>query len=125
MTAVTLTQLSISMEDGKVSRWIVTDGAQPRGDNNGAFAVPVDGSERGQLRQFMSAPLGAEVCGCEFTPDGTTLFLSVQHPGEEDAEGKPGSFANPPTRWPDFADGMPPRPSIVVIPKDHGAPIGR
>lgn len=97
--------------------WIVTDGAQPRGDNNGAFAVPVDGAERGQLRQFMSAPLGAEVCGCEFTPDGTTLFLSVQHPGDG------GTLARPVSDWPD-GGGRVPRPSVIAIRREDGGRVG-
>ena len=97
--------------------WIVTDGAQPRGDNNGAFVVPVAGAERGLLRQFMSAPRGAEVCGCEFTPDGSTLFLSVQHPGEG------GSVESPVSDWPDRG-GRPPRPSVVAIRRQDGGAVG-
>jgi hypothetical protein len=79
--------------------------------------VPVDGPERGQLRQFMSAPLGAEVCGCEFTPDGTTLFLSVQHPGEG------GTLARPVSDWPD-GGGRVPRPSVIAIRRDDGGRVG-
>jgi secreted PhoX family phosphatase len=97
--------------------WIVTDGAQPRGDNNGAFVVPVEGPARGQLRQFMTAPMGAEVCGCEFTPDGETLFLSVQHPGEG------GTLARPVSDWPD-GGGRPPRPSVIAVRKRGGGSIG-
>jgi hypothetical protein len=97
--------------------WIVTDGTQPRGDNNGAFAVPIDGSGRGLLRQFMSAPRGAEVCGCEFTPDGETLFLSIQHPGEG------GTLESPVSDWPD-GRSAPPRPSLVAIRKRGGGRVG-
>ena len=97
--------------------WIVTDGAQPRGDNNGAFAVPIDGAGRGLLRQFMSAPRGAEVCGCEFTPDGETLFLSIQHPGEG------GTLESPVSDWPD-GRSAPPRPSVVAIRKRRGGRVG-
>jgi secreted PhoX family phosphatase len=98
--------------------WIVTDGHQPRGSNNGTFAVPVRGPERGLLRQFMSAPVGAEVCGCEFTPDGETLFLSIQHPGEG------GTLRTPRSDWPD-GGGAPPRPSVIAIRRDGGGPVGR
>ena len=62
--------------------WIVTDGTQPRGTNDGCWVCPTDGPQRGRLQQFMSGPVGAEICGCQFTPDCETLFLSIQHPGE-------------------------------------------
>jgi len=83
-----------------------------------------DGELRGTSKLFFRVPVGAELCGPAFTPDGKTLFLAIQHPAEEDAEGNAGSFENPPTRWPDFADGMPARPSVVVITKEDGGPIG-
>ncbi len=97
--------------------WMVTDGDQPRAHNNGAFVVPVTGAERGYVRQFMSGPKGAEVAGCEFTPDGETLFLSVQHPGEG------GTLARPQSHWPDGGD-LPPRASVVAIRRQGGGRIG-
>lgn len=103
--------------DGVGNLWIVTDGKQPHGHNNGAFAVPVAGPERGYLRQFMSGPVGAEICGCAFTPDGETLFLSIQHPGEG------GTVRNPVSHWPD-GNGLPPRPSVVAIRKRGGGRVG-
>ncbi|MEE8529133.1 MAG: PhoX family phosphatase [Gammaproteobacteria bacterium] len=95
--------------------WIVTDGVQPRGTNNGAFVCPCAGPTRGYLRQFMSAPKDAEVCGCEFTPEGDTLFLSVQHPGDE------GSVTSPNSDWPD-GHGNLPRPSVIAITRKKGNP---
>jgi secreted PhoX family phosphatase len=46
----------------------------------------------------------------------------VQHPGEAD-EGQSATFENPSTRWPDFKDGMPPRPSVLVVTKKGGGKI--
>jgi secreted PhoX family phosphatase len=94
--------------DADGNLWIVTDGNQPGDNNDGCFACPTDGPERGHVRQFMSGPIGAEVCGCEFTADGRALFLTLQHPGEA------GSAANPQSRWPDGGDAAP-RPSVVAI----------
>jgi secreted PhoX family phosphatase len=57
------------------------------------------------------------VCGCEFTPDGETLFLSIQHPGEG------GTLERPVSDWPD-GRGAPPRPSVVAIRKRGGGRVG-
>lgn len=95
--------------DGDGNLWIVTDGRQPLGNNDGTFVVPTGGAERGRLRQFMSAPKGAEVCGCEFTRDYRTLFLSIQHPGwGGSVDG--GSASD----WPDRG-GRVPRSSLIGI----------
>jgi hypothetical protein len=88
--------------------WIATDGA-PRAIryNDGLFAVPVQGSERGHVQQFFSSVVGSEVCGPEFTPDNRTLFLAIQHPGEG------GTFEEPISDWPDRV-GLP-RPSVITV----------
>ncbi|MCR9206559.1 MAG: DUF839 domain-containing protein, partial [Halobacteriovoraceae bacterium] len=51
--------------------------------NNGLFYVPMSGSEAGKVTQIASAPTDAELTGISFSPDGKTMFLSVQHPGEK------------------------------------------
>ena len=94
--------------DADGNLWIVTDGNQPGGFNDGCFACPTEGPDRGRVRQFMSGPVGAEVCGCTFTADGGSLFLTLQHPGEA------GSATNPQSHWPDGGEAAP-RPSVVAI----------
>ncbi len=97
--------------------WIATDG-QPRtlGYNDALHVVPVAGPERGRVRQFLSGPIGCEICGPEFTPDFRTLFVAIQHPGE----GSP--LAQTPSRWPDGV--LPPRPSVVAVRHREGSEIG-
>jgi secreted PhoX family phosphatase len=84
--------------------------------NDAFYAVPVQGPNRGRLQMFMSSVPAAEVCGPEFTPDGTTVFLAIQHPAEGS---KFGEFT---TLWPD-GSGLP-RPSVIAIRAEDGRVIG-
>jgi len=106
--------------DPKGRLWVVTDG---QGDSHGiadsAYAVDMEGAARGMPRLFFNAPRGAEVCGPCFTPDGSTLFLAVQHPGAENGS----TFETPSTRWPDFREGVPPRPSVLAITRRDGGHV--
>ena len=97
--------------------WIVTDGPQPRAANDGCWVCPTDGPQRGRLQQFMSGPVGAEICGCQFTPDCETFFLSVQHPGEG------GTVAAPTSHWPD-GPGTQPRSTVIAITREGGGQVG-
>ncbi len=38
------------------------------------------------LQRFMAAPRGCETTGSEFTPDGSTYFISIQHPDATNPE---------------------------------------
>jgi uncharacterized protein len=93
--------------------WIVTDNDNRRAPNNGCFVCATAGAERGVPKQMMSGPIGAEIAGCEFTPDGTTLFLSIQHPGEG------GTLDEPQSHWPDGGD-LPPRATLIAVRRDDG-----
>ena len=100
--------------------WIATDGNKVDDANDGLFAVPTEGEERGYARRFFQVPDGAECSGPSFTPDNSTLFISVQHPGEG------GYFEEQINTWPDNEKGIAPRPSVVVVTRtdDPTRPIG-
>ncbi|PRY00928.1 PhoX family protein [Allonocardiopsis opalescens] len=106
--------------DDSGNLWISTDG-QPGsiGVNDALHVMPVEGSDRGYLRQFLSVPVGAETCGPFITPDQKTVFVAVQHPGEVD-EATPD---NPATQFPDGPGGQP-RPSVVAAWHTGGGDIG-
>ena len=101
--------------------WIATDGAEDTlGIGDGLWACDIDGAGRRLTRHFARMPLGAEATGPSFTPNGKTMFLSVQHPGQSLTKG----WDDPNTRWPDFQIGRPPRPAVVAIRKKDGGEIG-
>ena len=106
--------------------WVSTDGPPPEGIADALYVMDTEGPARGLPKLFYIPPVGSECCSPAFTPDGASLFIAVQHPGElrlednEDAE----AFDEQGATWPDFADGMPARPSVVVLTRDGGGPIG-
>jgi secreted PhoX family phosphatase len=93
--------------DSRGNLWISTDG-NALSHNDGLFAVPVEGRERGHVKQFLTVPHGAETCGPLVTDD--FVLVSVQHPGE--LEGS--SADNPLSHWPDGGSSQP-RPSVVAV----------
>jgi uncharacterized protein len=107
--------------DAEGRLWVATDGNNKKatGRTDGVWAVETEGEMRGTSKLFFRVPVGAEMCGPCFNPTSDTFFVAVQHPGDA---GLP-IFEDPATRWPDFKDGMPPRPSVVAITKQGGGKI--
>ncbi|OLR91009.1 PhoX family protein [Actinokineospora bangkokensis] len=87
--------------------WIATDG-NALGSNDGLFAVPTEGPRRGQVKQFLTVPVGAETCGPVIQDD--FVLVSVQHPGELDG----ASADNPLAHWPDGGTAQP-RPAVAQV----------
>lgn len=96
--------------------WIQTDmsgrlmSEGPFGNNQMLVAEP----ETGELRRFLVGPRGCEVTGIDLTPDGRTLFVNLQHPGDNGRD--PSHFPDGGTRTP--------RSCTVAIRRSDGGPIG-
>ena len=65
--------------------------------------------------------LGCEITGITQTPDGTTMFVNIQHPGEAANERSDPDKPNAVSSWP---DGGRPRSATIVIQKVDGGVIG-
>lgn len=99
--------------DNRGNLWVCTDGSvddlEPERaklfGNNALFVVPLAGRNAGIPKRFASAPNGAELTGPYFSDDYSTLFLSVQHPGEDGVK----------SHWPHGNPKDFPRPATVAI----------
>ncbi|MBL8383991.1 MAG: PhoX family phosphatase [Burkholderiales bacterium] len=85
----------------------------------------------GATRRFLTGPNQCEVTGVVLTPDGKTMFVGIQHPGEDATAAAPEQFsAWPQSQFGVESDGVTPLPagrprsSVVVITKDDGGIIG-
>ena len=93
--------------DSRGNLWVATDGNQ-LGSNDGLFRVPLRGSERGHVEQFLTVAVDAETCGPLLTNGDRTVWVAVQHPGENDGS----THENPTSTWPGTHSF--PRPGVVV-----------
>ena len=77
-----------------------------------------------KLRRFLVGPADCEITGLAETPDGRTLFVNIQHPGETPSDrsdpAQPRRFSN----WPDYRPDGRPRSATVVIRCKDGGVIG-
>ena len=107
--------------DDQGRMWVATDGLDDTlGGNYGLFMVETEGPARGRAAQFLSSPLGCEVCGPAFTPDNRTLFVAIQHPGLDPK----AAYEKPVSRFPDNRPDMPPRPTVLAIYRADGGKVG-
>ncbi len=115
-------------DDGGIL-WIQTDvstSAMHRGDyefmgNNQMLAADI---KTGEVRRFLTGPSGCEVTGVVTTPDGRTMFVNIQHPGETSTERSDPKTPKVVSAWPDGAAGGRPRSATLVIRKNDGGVIG-
>ncbi|MGW9362498.1 PhoX family protein [Streptomyces albidoflavus] len=96
--------------------WISTDG-NALGSHDGLFGVATSGPRKGELKQFLTVPTGAETCGPVI--QDRRVLVAVQHPGEVDG----ASVEKPASQWPD-GPGRIVRPSVVAVWRADGGDIG-
>jgi secreted PhoX family phosphatase len=124
--------------------WIQTDGSYANTGNylnQGNNQMLVADIATKKITRFLTGPSGCEVTGVCWTPDGKTMFINIQHPGEvgshpnapaaysaltSDAAKAAWVNANPTvfSKWPDGATSGRPRSATVVIRKNDGGVIG-
>jgi secreted PhoX family phosphatase len=109
--------------------WIQTDvstsvlgkGDYARLGNNQMLAA--DPATR-EVRRFLTGPSGCEVTGVVTTPDGTSMFVNIQHPGETASERSNPAAPKAVSAWPDGPAGGRPRSATIVIRRTDGGIIG-
>jgi uncharacterized protein len=78
-----------------------------------------------KLKRFLVGPKECEITGIDSTPDGKTIFVNIQHPGEDTTTGFPNTF---PSNWPasqtDAAAVSRPRSATIVITRTDGGIVG-
>jgi uncharacterized protein len=115
--------------------WIQTDQqGDATGDwvnigGNAMFAC--DPSTR-KISRFATSPRNCETTGVVGTPDYRTMFIGIQHPGEDWAADFPTGGYTAKSTWPDSGVNGPttqavvakPRSAVVVITKNNGGVVG-
>jgi|APCry1669188879_1035177.scaffolds.fasta_scaffold07568_3 hypothetical protein len=128
--------------------WMVTDRASVNGSadvfgNNSCWLFPAAGPAAGEPLLFATGPMECELTGPCFDQSESTLFLSVQHPGEDNATHQQGQeeiqayslmdrdggrfeqlrLVPLGSNWPAGRAGQIPRPGVVAIRRQDGAPL--
>lgn len=82
------------------------------------------------LKRFLVGSVACEITGICETPDGKTVFVNIQHPGETTKIGDIGDPSKYTSHWPGNAGygaggaTARPRSATIVITKDDGGRIG-
>ncbi len=115
--------------DARGVLWIQTDmstSAMGKGDlaKLGNNCLLASDPKSGEVRRFLTGPSGCEITGATATPDGRTMFINIQHPGESPSERSEPEQPRRVSNWPDQNPAGRPRSATVVIRKNDGGVIG-
>jgi secreted PhoX family phosphatase len=104
-----------------VSTSILNRGPYAKLGNNQMLAADV---ASGEIRRFLTGPAGCEVTGVTLAPDGRTMFVNIQHPGEPASERSNPDAPRAVSNWPDQRSDGRPRSATVAIRREDGGIIG-
>jgi len=79
------------------------------------------------LKRFLVGPSGSEITGLCESPDGKTMFINIQHPGENTSQANLADPTKYTSQWPanaGYGAGKRPRSATIVITKNDGGRIG-
>ena len=96
--------------------WIQTDGTYSNKDDfahMGNNQMLVGNPTTGEIRRFMVGPRECEITGLTWSDDTTTLFVGIQHPGEESQSDAVTSH------FPEGGDALP-RSTVIAIQRKDG-----
>ncbi len=83
-----------------------------------------------ELKRFLVGPIDSEITGIAETPDGKTIFVNVQHPGETTSSANLADPTKWTSYWPDSskttagAVAKRPRSATIVVTKNDGGQVG-
>ena len=111
--------------------WIQTDSssknmASADWENIGNNQMLAADPRTGDIRRFLVGPRGCEITGLTGTPDGRTMFVNIQHPGEMPEHPGRNDPRNPEaiSSWPNGDAGGRPRSATIAIRRKDGGIIG-
>lgn len=104
-----------------VSTSVLNQGPYAKLGNNQMLAADVT---NGEIRRFLTGPKGCEITGATMAPDGRTMFINVQHPGEPASERSDPGRVRAISNWPDQRPDGRPRAATVAIRRNDGGLIG-
>jgi secreted PhoX family phosphatase len=115
--------------DARGVLWIQTDAHASnmyRGEyaNLGSNMMLAADVRTGEIRRFLVGPVNCEVTGVVTTPDGATMFVNIQHPGESASDRSDPDDPSRFSTWPSGTKGARPRSATVVIRRRDGGPVG-
>jgi len=128
--------------------WMVTDRSSNSSQTdifgrNACWILPRTAAGQPEALLFASGPMESELCGLCFDQNENTLFLAVQHPGEQHGSHQKGAVEMQAfelkdrngvsfeqlrevplgSNWPSGVTGRNPRPAVVSVRRIKGGPL--